>query len=380
MSHFPFDSSRYYYEPRVLWDVASVDSAKSAPDEPRARVTLDEMNFRNTGNYPVVLTHLLLSPVGYTLRTLEGETPLSPTTYDAAMSIINKIGVTISAPFSAHFSEWDVSAAGLLSKPTADPENGLHSSLHGVSRWQFDTPYLVPTRASVRLDLSTFTLATGVDDENAAALVASSVMFRELVGPLGGHARVRERRALAPAMSGAVFPGGPQPLPSDAFGSSNFSGSAFSTAVWDSSGLFPADEYRRQEANRGGTPSQYLTGFSVLVDQIDHDELLHGTPGYSGHPLAPLSQRIATRARTETGGTQEWWWRPGAPLALVTPSQTSALVQRLEEPIVLAPGQCLQIEVQAPTPRVFGSGGEGVTVSPVYNFGVSLSGFACVER
>jgi hypothetical protein len=83
----------------------------------------------------------------------------------------------------------------------------------------------------------------------------------------------------------------------------------------------------------------------------------------------------ATRARTRNAGTQEWWWREGAPLVLVCPSMTPGLVKRLEDPIWLGPGEQLMVEMEAPDPIVVGE----ETLAPTYNVGLSLCGYAVVE-
>jgi hypothetical protein len=90
---------------------------------------------------------------------------------------------------------------------------------------------------------------------------------------------------------------------------------------------------------------------------------------------------MTCRARTTNGGTNQWWWRPGAPLALVCPTITPAQVYEFEQPIVLGPGEQLEVELWAPLAPslvLLGSGG-AQTVQPNYTIGLSMTGYTTIE-
>jgi hypothetical protein len=122
-------------------------------------------------------------------------------------------------------------------------------------------------------------------------------------------------------------------------------------------------------------------GFAVQIDQIDYDDVVIDTNliaalgAPAGQPVAPLSLRTAIRARMKNGGTGNYWWRPGAPLALVCPSITPAQVYKLPVPITLVPGDNLEIELETPGPITIGE----TEINPLYQVGVALCGFAAIE-
>ena len=112
-----------------------------------------------------------------------------------------------------------------------------------------------------------------------------------------------------------------------------------------------------------------------MIDQIDFDEGVQAQPApFPGSPITPYSQRLGCRARTTNGGTNQWWWRPGAPLALMSPTITPASVMELQQPIKLGPGDSLELEVTAPNPVVLAP-----QIDPTFQFGVSLTGYAIIE-
>jgi hypothetical protein len=75
------------------------------------------------------------------------------------------------------------------------------------------------------------------------------------------------------------------------------------------------------------------------------------------------------------GGTGAYWWREGAPLALVCPTITPAQVYDLPEPITLGPGERLDVEVSSPGPTPMGE----ESIDSIYQIGVGLCGYASIE-
>lgn len=374
------DRSRFVYEPRVLWTMQSVASSLTAVTS----VTANKDHFRNGGRWPIRLTHLLVSPVGYSLREFEGQTPTTLATFQCAGSIISLIDFIISSPFSLHWMHFNMRMLADLCEPTMNPApssssttlNGQDSNnfrfvsdLFGVTRWGFEIPYDIPQKGAIQFDLSHAPLTNGIASSKT---VLSEILFDEECDAFNGHGRHRPRTAMpyAATVSGdPVYPAGPMPTPVDAFGSSNGTSGTF----WNTAGHFQSQDFRAQNANRG-KPKTGVRGFNVHIDQITFDDTVQGG-AKAGFPLTPMSQRMSCRARSVGCGTGEWWWREGAPLALVCPTITPAMVCRLPDPIWLGPGEDLKVEMTVP---------KGVTINqhelaPTYNFGMSFAGYAVVD-
>lgn len=98
-----------------------------------------------------------------------------------------------------------------------------------------------------------------------------------------------------------------------------------------------------------------------LFDSPEYDSGLGSNP-------TPLGARVGTKARLGGAGPRTGFWREGAPMSLVSPSRTTAMVHQLEVPIVLAPGDQVEVEVSAPHRP---ADDEGL---PSTNVGVSLAG------
>jgi hypothetical protein len=113
-----------------------------------------------------------------------------------------------------------------------------------------------------------------------------------------------------------------------------------------------------------------FTDLRCFIDQRLYDQRLCAQFGAASRP-SPLALRTGTRIRTTGTGSQNYWWRPGAPLALVFDHITPALVMRLSDPITLPPQDQLDVEMEFP----------GVPGSADTNFhvGVSFNGFATIE-
>ena len=389
---FQPDYERFIYEPRVLWSIASVNTADATAQttlgtgEPLT-VVLDKQHFKNASRYPLRLTHILTAPVGYLFSDYPNTSGVAPTQlidYDSSGGIINRCQVRISAPFSYEFQ--NVLALGMqdfAAEPSGEPScrktrlgNEYASGLFGITRWDFDQHFYLPARGSIQFDMST--VVRGSFSGDIPPEPYTTMLFNELGGELfNGHARVREPgqapwATVVLANPQTFFPNSPAPVPLDEFTQQSLTGT--NRQVWQPSQMFRNTEFRKQNAARGVTRVP-VTGFAAHINQIEYDDTVYAEWANASARVAPMSLRIITQAKTTDGGTGEWWWRPGAPLALVSPTITPALVKKLDQPIWLAPNEYLEISVTVPAPVDFGE----ITLSPIYNVGVSLAGQAVVE-
>jgi hypothetical protein len=138
--------------------------------------------------------------------------------------------------------------------------------------------------------------------------------------------------------------------------------------------MFSSRDWRGDEAARGVTHKE-LRGFGFGIDQIDYDDHLQGVAGnvVPGQPVTPMASKLGTRCKLNTGGSGEWWWEPGAPLSLVAPTLGPAQVYEFHEPIKLAKGEALEVNIEVPST---------INVERIpqqYIVGVSMLGYAIVE-
>ncbi len=384
------DRTRYIYEPRVLWSLESIPTTGTiGGSSALTRRTVDPGNLRNGSRWPIRLTHMLVAGAGYNFRSLEiAAAPTTNAQYDNSMGIINKMAFLLSHPRTMHVMHFDMATISNQAQPTSMPsptstqnitvgadDNGLFhaSSLFGVSRWDFDIPYDLPRKGAVQFDLSV------VPNTNASAAASgsppvTSVMFSQESDQFNQTGRLRPRAAndfvRGVGVGDGLFPAGLNAAPYDGFGTGAYAGT-MTPQFWRANQRFQPDDFRAQESNRGSAV-RGLKGFAVAVDQVDFDDVVAASVN---QPIAMFANRMATQCRTTSGGTGEWWWQPGAPLALVCPTITPALVVKLSDPIWLGPGDALECEIQAPIGVSIG----GNSLTPTYNLGISFAGYAVVE-
>lgn len=381
--NFSVDHERFFYEPRAYWTIQVLQSGVVTRLGNNGRVRAPDDHFRNGSKYPVRLTHLLVSPVGYAFRSITATQPYSVGSFDWGADAVSKCRMRVSSPGNAYFEPYDMkfyefTAVPAMCSPgcaTGEP-NERQSSLFGITRWDFDVPYFMPKRGTVQFDLSAFPRSGALDPEDPANVYAS-VLFAERGGRRLSNGRLKPRvlqRAAAanPGQGQASFyPAEALAVPPDAFGVDTYLGA--NPALWDASGMFLPSLYEKQEGGRGGGGYNELRGFSVLYDQIDYDDELVQE---ADEPIMMMAANVGVKARTRNCGTGELWWREAAPLALVSPTMTPALVKKLAEPIWLGPGEGLQVELEAPDPII---DSDDTEVRPFYNVGVSFCGYAIVE-
>lgn len=366
------------YEPRAFWSLARVDTASAQP-RPPFTVRLPANDFLNGEKYPVTLTKVLVAPINYTFSRFSDANPaLSAANFrNCGVAAVEFPRVVISAPQRQYYLRNPGHPQVTTPRPSDTPNNpgaafgvpDYASSLWGLTRWQFDKPMIIPKLGDLEFDLSTITLPPGLLGPPIDP--RATLHFEESGGNLfGGNAR-QSQEIFLKSYNNTL--GGTPPFPADGFGLSNYPQSILST--WPSNQRFTAKRYAAENPSSDG--SIPVTAFSVMIDQNVYDDNIAESPlaPLPGSVLSPLSLRVAARARMRNGGTGSWWWRQGAPLALVCPTITPAQVYDLPEPITLGPGDRLDLEVTAPAPIIQGQ----VQIDSVYQLGVSLCGYASIE-
>jgi hypothetical protein len=368
------DHDRYYYEPRAFW---SVGYGQPSTTGPRRTIAFPIEHFTNGSRFPIRLTKLCLSPVGYFAKSF---TSTGAPDVAASMAGISDIQISIEYPMGYSGQRRPGPCLLFEGDPTADPSlaltaEGYASSLFGVSRWDFDLPYMVPQDYQIPLELSGVRAYAGLP---FLAFRTSRFFFERTRSLILGHGVERFGFASTMATPGDLgYPQGRQPF--TAPDGLIFNGAAGNEQnLWNAGGRWPGNEWPKQKANRG-LPYTEVTGFAVHIDQraFDDEAYADNSLTYPDLVIAPISQRIATRCKTNAAGTGEKWWRDGAPLSLVTPSRTSALVKVLEDPIVLNPGESIIVRLSLPPTYTINDGED--TVDPIYSIGASLCGYAVVE-
>ena len=363
-----------YFEPRALWSVGRVDTSNPS-DFPVNRLRLDRRDFMNGGRWPITLRYLLAAPVGYLLAQFDpGAAPTGAADYrNDGQSAMADARIRISAPQSTHYTKSPLELSSLATEPRWEPAPGRDAgvggadtkaaTLFGAHRWQFDHPINLPRTGAIEYELGSLrvpTLAADITDPAAFAEVG----FDEVGGVTPGNLR----------SSGVVG----LPL-ADTAGGYPWSGAGFPGVVkgpalrlWDSQRAMTPRAWKRKRVTAEGGSG--VEGVTVHVDQVDWDtSVVDGVVNTYAAATAipsPLGYNLPTRARTVDGGTKAWWWKPGAPLALVCPTMTPAFVYTLPQPITLAPGDKLDVELFVPGAPAF---------AQVIQVGVSLCGEAAVE-
>ena len=405
---YPGNVPGILYEPRALWSIESVDTASIA----NGRVLFPRNDFLNSGKYPIVLSEVLLAPVNYHYITADAgvDPPTGVLNYHIdGVSALGFSQLLINAPQRQAYSRtvipmtswpaeprWTPTIRGIDLAGTGTEEN-YPSSIWGVTRWDFAHPMIIPKLGTLEIALSPFNYA--LDTPEVADLrqvnfaigvsegppPASSAPGR--VGNFPGNLRVHPRSILryyeetspfrTSGQGGTGIPAQSQQRQVFDFAPESVGGPLTTTQQWPSDQQLSAREYDRQNASEAG--STPVHGFGVQIDQIDYDDFTVNdegpVAGMTDQPISPLAMRVATKARMRNGGTGEFWWRPGAPLALVQPTMTPALVYRLPQPITLAPGDTLDVELQVQRPVTIGAN----TIEQKYNLGLSFCGFAAIE-
>lgn len=386
---FDIDNNRFYYEPRVLWSVGRVGPGIQTRTQFQGTgyQPLPKEHYRNGSRWPIRITHAIISPVGYLYSSADAAIVNA---YDAAMAAIGRMKIRIAFPKSSWIERLDTDVMNFATQSCAepsfsgDPDLEYSSGLFGVSRWDFEPSYIVPRKVTLDLILSTIQLYNTGEEEPPVG--SASLAFFERGGRMLGHARNRPAADLeygptfvpaAGAPAAGAWPDSNSPVVGDFF-ALNLGVSGPQGQTFPGKQKWPSNLYLHQLGSRG-LPYTEVTGFSVALDQIDIDDAVHTLDGgglVTNGRVAPLAQRIITKASTRDGGTQERWWRDGAPLSLVTPTLNNCgMIHRFDDPFILGPGDGMEVGLQSPLAREIGI----ASFSGIYNVGVSFLGYACVE-
>lgn len=378
-------NSGVIWEPRVLWDVQnSFDQTLAVEDNP-FQVKFSKYNLRNGGQYPIELRYMLLAPVGYSFNEylgLHDPAESSPGDYGACAAVIQNAKIMLSVPNRQHYALAPLPVTSFVNVATGDvpvyygsagDRNTGASGLHNVCRWDFDEDrrLILPRGAACTFQIGTILgQPSGVDD----AKYASVGFYDDGVGHAGSKAFLYNSRIRAKAIqmqntaSPSTFPW----QPADGLGST----------AGATKGDFPGAQtvsfrdFKLQETERDGYTM--VRGYAVAIEQIDYDDALIGSGmanAVTGR-AAPLALRTPVRAACDAM-SQEWWWRDGAPLALVCPTMTPALVYRLPKPITLHKGDHIEAEMQVPGGVVIDATQH--TANARFQIGISFAGYAAIK-
>jgi hypothetical protein len=385
---YPGNVRGLLYEPRAFWSVHQVNTA----DNPGGRIVLPREHFLNGEPYPINLTHLTFAPINYTFREFENGAPVDAATYHNCMAGGLRSDILIGAPQRQSYARQVLRIPSWTARPRWEPQisgtaTPWASSLWNTTRWDFDHSMIIPEQGSMEFQLSCITPPTGVFDPPVANPEFSVGIYE---GPppgkaapgallMPGNMRIGQQKTMRYA--GTVVR--PPPFEGDGFGIAPIVATpgkpGVATQLWPTDQQLSAREYDAQNATQAG--STPVTGFGVHIDQIDYDDtvintnLIGALGAPAGQPITPLSLRTGVRARMHNGGTGNWWWRPWAPLALVSPSMTPAQVYKFPVAITLGPGDNLEIELQTPGPVNI----EGNDIDPLYQVGIGMCGYAAIE-
>ena len=358
----------YFYEPRVLWGMGLFTVVRGE-DAPVVNIVLPERDsYYNEWRWPIILTDVItleMSPQG---RVSDGG------------SIVGQLPFELGSLGSARYSLGPVrgllrpqpsgDAVEPLSPRNPDPvaltELGFtgdvtRSAIHyrsslNTCRWDFQHALKLPPTASMELQLSgrpptivdTSAIRTSMDvnffagsPDQKAMWPQSTITRRET--RLDQLTLDASRFYYSQAVQGSINVGeGGTPtafVPPFGIGGAQ-------QQLYPNHQTFTAVQANRQKANYN-LPS-HLTGFAVSFDQTELDAAL-----YAADPTAlvgPLSTTIYARARTRNGGTGNYWWRDGAPLAITTPTITPAVTHKLARPLAVGPGEGFKLTLPNLTP------------------------------
>ncbi len=371
------------FEPRAFWDVATVDAISPAAQGNEQLIVLNSANFYNAQRWPIVIDRITYAPINYLLKRYAKAGGGTPHGFFAASNIFlprATMAVRLRTAFSnepmvVSMEATEPSYGG--GPPSMDTER-FWSSNFGHVYYKFPKVMELPQDANIQFDLSVF---DGVTNAGAPAPVAHArwaTAFHEYLhhdlrlggarvfgAPLAGASATTQSpfgEVISPVAtipgnltSSATFPPQHQPTPRE----------------FDAQSPVASNSIEETRISR-------FYGISVAIDQIDYDDnaaaALLAAAGASFQPCM-LAMRIAARARTRGGGTQAWWWREGAPLALVMPTITPASVIKLARPITIAPGDQLEVELRIP-PQL--PDATNVLAEATYSVGIGFNGHAVI--
>lgn len=362
----------FLYEPRAFWDT---NSQTVEPGDRPDNVQFDSDNFYNGSKYPIVLTGITFEPAlgliqeSMSLRgLLDGRVRIA----SSGNQYLTRDGVPLRMLLGEQSYE---PPSPYAATPNLGggfvPQTGLWGPylgpLWGVSGWDFHHPLMLPKDGAVSFSLGSRITMSAVD----IGVVAELQFFE--TGDSGNDFFKGNTRAFRVPFIEYTANAGPWSLP---VGGGKAPGA---TPVWPPQGTLTGTAFRRQGASSAG--SSQLRGFSLMVDQRAYDDVSSGfAPNPANSAFASVANAIPVRVQTSGCGTQEAWWRDGAPLSLVSPTRGPALTGKLPVPITLQPGDGLDVEMLFDSVAVTR---EATFFDPELSglsIGLSFTGFAAIEN
>lgn len=341
------------YEPRALWTVGRIDTSVATAGPVSTRLRGGENDLLNGEKYPVTLRYLLISPISYLFDEYSNSAGLTAANFrNNRAACLDFSRVIVSVRQRHYTTRFPVTAAVIGNQPTWNPPNLTAvgaTSLFGPGvfnnySWQFDKAMILGRTANCEFIISGYPWAgVGYTAGNAPTdAVRARIHFSE-VGGARYHGNVRTVDVPLLSTSRPQFG-------QDGFGAP--AGAVETTQAYPPQSQFVPRAFS-QQAVSGYGPSTPVVGFGVGLQQQGYDDAIRaaaGTPAGSTGRIASIGNSVGVVARTlpGQGGTGAYWWRRGAPLCLVCPTQTSAMVYPLPEPITLEPGDSLEVQFDVP--------------------------------
>lgn len=392
--------SEAIYEPRALWQVTDVPFLNKL-GVPGAEVVLEGTEWMNGSRYDFVLTHMLLCPINYaviadanevmqniSVSIAHGATPITVDRFGPAYGLLQPIAPSPTFSDRSTGQQVPYDFAPLVDPPTVNPRTRLvlaaQPRIFDVARWQFDQPYRLARRGIVQFGLSSCG-APGTRLNADLDKMRVTMGFDEAWSS-GGGMRMQMRTQLGKLIvgSGAGTPWGPPVQSGPSLDTT------LDAVMWPAESQFSPKEWKRQEAGRGGGDgSGWLQGFTVHLPNYANVDGLDRVPGASADDSGvSLATRLGVRASTTNGGTGRNWWRPGAPLALVTPTVGASHCVKLQAPLRLGSREQIRLVLRSSGRAGLLSGLNqlGDTLweqdrinAGSFKVGISLTGYAIVK-
>lgn len=395
----------YHYEPRALWGRMLRERATT-----EAEVTLDrfvpfgKQDFYNSGRWPMLITHMVVMS-----KPLEAATPRGNGDDFALRPIVRptiRIAKQGTRPFSILQNigaiDWlgDTCSGPKATNPGSTGTFADFSDGFNTVRWDLELPMRVPNRGMVQFDISgtpplLFAEAADPDDIITPVGLRGTAQFYEVADaaqstPGNTRPNVRdmltmsERDARAFTSDAAVT--AVINLSNDALTLANPYGGVPST--WDNGYGMPGKTFLKAQAAGNRASMLDAMQFSFLKTIADGSMAFMPTDAQALTPdIFTARQNITTslycRAKVQQGGSNTWFWREGAPLALVMPTLTPNPVYRFPAPIELQPGEGFDVFGSIPTdglysPIEYSVGGDDLTYAS-HAFYVSFCGYAALK-
>ena len=370
-----------WYEPASLWSAAYLSGVGLTTIQAR----FNKQHLRNGTRWPIVIERVAMCGINYGFDIIGSAADFGA--YGAAgaggSAVLYSGKLRLGLPFRKNLSRYEINLSNYRPKPTGQPQGSVppDSSLWGASYLKFGRPMVLPRLGSVELGLTSL-CSMGLGPQGGAILsfsrddITGYAYYHQSGGLFSGSARIKK---LTLATDTAITPlvpdpytGVPFPRP-PAYSIPPYI--ATSPSLWNGKTAMSARDFEQQEATRSG--STEMNGVGVFLDQIDYDnDVKTNDPlvGATDYKISQLSTRVGIRMRAAHSPSGNWWWRPGAPLALVFDTLTPAVVYELPEPITIAPGDAISASLTLPGANA----GTGSTPQG-WQVGMSLNGYTLIE-